>query len=320
MTKPSPLFSIIIPVRVVTPYLQETLKLLHQQTFKSYEVIVIDDQLSHTASPAAKRNLGAQKARGKYLSFIDDDSYPDKNWLKNIYHQTKLQPQTAAFCGPCLTPPGDSPLQKASGLIWSSLIGSGGAGTYRNSPSPPRFVDDYPSVNLTVKKTDFDSVNGFDTHHWPGEDTLFCLSLINRGKTIYYHPSIRVFHHRRPVLLPHLKQISRYALHRGNFARIYPQTSFRLGYLIPSFFCLYTLILIFYHPPWFLLPLLSYFILILATWLSFLFREKLLVSTLAALCIPPTHLYYGLLFLIGFFTPKIAFTPHKVHNNQYHGG
>ena len=318
--KKCPLFSIIIPVRTETAYLRETLKKLKQQTFRSFEVLVITDKISGPVSPAIKRNLGAKKSHGQYLAFLDDDSYPDKNWLKNA---SKLFTKNiAALCGPCLTPPADSLTQQASGLVWSSFLGSGGAGFYRNSIAPKRFVDDFPSVNLIVKKEDFLKIKGFDTHHWPGEDTILCAALVyTLKKKILYHPSIRVYHHRRSVIIPHLQQITRYALHRGNFARIYPKTSFRLGYLVPSFFSLYLISLIFFHPFYYLLPLFLYLFLLFITFSSFLVSSfSFLVSLLATITIPATHVYYGILFIIGFFSSHLDFIPHKTNETGYVGG
>jgi len=318
--KRKPIFSIIIPVRTETDYLRETLKKLKQQSFSSFEILVITDKISGPVSPAIKRNLGAKKSKGLYLAFLDDDSYPDKNWLKNA--SRLFSPDIAALCGPCLTPPGDSITQKASGLVWSSYLGSGGAGTYRNSVSSKRFVDDFPSVNLIVKKEDFLKIKGFDTHHWPGEDTILCAALVyTLHKKILYHPSIRVYHHRRRVIIPHLQQITRYALHRGNFARIYPKTSFRIGYLIPSFFLIYLISLIFFHPFYYLFPLFLYLFLLFITFSSFLVsRFSFLVSLLATITIPATHLYYGILFIIGFFSKQLDFIPHKTNEKGYVGG
>jgi len=317
-------FSIIIPVRVETDYLRETLTQLQKQSFKSFEVLVITDKISKSASPATKRNLGAKMSKGEYLAFIDDDSYPDINWLKNANKQLADAPHLCAVCGPCLTPPGDNIFQKASGLVWSSYLGSGGAGSYRNNISKKRFVDDYPSVNLIVNKIDFNNVGGFNTHHWPGEDTILCLDLVYKlKKQILYHPSIRVFHHRRNVIVPHLQQITRYALHRGNFARVYPQTSFRIGYLVPSMFSVYLLILIFFHPPFAFIPLITYLTLLTVSLISFIAkRYSPVVSLLATITIPITHVYYGILFIIGFCSPKLNFVAHKVdsQNQQYLGG
>lgn len=314
-----PFFSIIIPVRVETDYLRETQKRLSLQAFKSFELLVITDKISHTPNPAQKRNLGAKKAKGKYLAFLDDDSYPDKDWLKNSHKILVKNPQYAAVCGPCLTPPSDNLRRQASGLVWSSFLGSGGAGSYRNYVSKARFVDDYPSVNLIVKKESFNDIGGFNTHHWPGEDTILCLDLVYKlHQKIYYHPSIIVYHHRREVILGHLKQITRYALHRGNFARIYPKTSLKIGYLIPSAFVVYLLTLPFTHL-YFLLDI--YLLLLIFTFIDFIIKKnQLLVSLMAVFTIPITHIYYGILFIIGFFTRNLDFIPHQTNDQGYIGG
>ena len=316
----TPLFSVIIPVRTKTDYLKETLAKLKKQSFKSFEVLVITDKISGPVSPAIKRNLGAKKAKGQYLAFLDDDSYPSRNWLK--YASKLFSQDIAACCGPCLTPPTDNLYQKASGLVWSSYLGSGGAGTYRNSVKSKRFVDDFPSVNLIVKKEDFNKVKGFDTHHWPGEDTILCSNLVYKlNKKILYHPKLIVYHHRRNVIIPHLQQITRYALHRGNFARIYPKTSLRLGYLVPSFFTLYLFSLIFFHPGYYFLPLFLYLLLLLLTFTTFLLNySSIKLSFLATITIPITHLYYGILFIIGFFSKKLDFVPHQTNDQGYIGG
>lgn len=326
---PKTTFSIIIPVRQTNDYVSETLSYLKTQSLKSFEVLVITDKISHSPNPAIKRNLGAKMARGKYLAFLDDDSYPSIDWLKNAQIQIESNPQISAVCGPCLTPPSDNYLQQANGLIWASPLGSGGAGTYRNSPKNARFVDDFPSVNLIVKKDIFDKVGGFKTKYWPGEDTLLCLDIANCGKNkILYHPDILVYHHRRSLLRPHLKQIGRYAFHRGNFARKFPQTSFRLGYLIPSIFSLYLIILIpslLLLTPFrlvFISPLILYILLLAFTFVSFLKTNPITTSLLAAISIPITHVYYGILFMIGFFKKNLRYIPKKVDSTtgKYQGG
>jgi len=149
------LFSIIIPVRKINPYLRETLSHLKAQSLKNFEILVIDDKVSGSANHSQKRNLGAKKARGTYLVFFDDASFPSLNYFKNAAKLVKKHPDYAAFCGPCLAPKKDNLFQQASGLVWSSYLGSGGAGTYRNRISSARFVDDYPSVNLNCQENRF---------------------------------------------------------------------------------------------------------------------------------------------------------------------
>lgn len=317
-------FSIIIPVRQTNVYLEETLLKLKQQSIKNFEVLVITDKISSTPNPAQKRNLGAKMAKGEYLVFFDDDSYPHKNYFKNALKLVEKNPEFSAFCGPCLTPPKDNLYQKASGLVWSSWLGSGGAGNYRNNISKKRFVDDFPSVNLIVKKEDFLKIGGFNTHHWPGEDTILCMDLVYKlHKKILYHPSIIVYHHRREIIIPHLKQITRYATHRGYFARIYPKTSLRIGYITPSLFFLYLLLIIIFPRNILFLPLYIYLLILLITLFTFIKnKNKISTSILATITIPITHLYYGILFLIGLFKKELSFQPHEINKKtgKYIGG
>jgi glycosyltransferase involved in cell wall biosynthesis len=323
-----PVFSIIIPVRQINPYLKETINCLKKQTIKNFETLIITDKVSGSANPSEKRNIGAQKAKGDYLVFFDDDSFPSKNYFKNAQTLIKKYPYYAAFCGPCLTPPKDDIYRQASGLFWSSWLGSGGAGVYRNSKQKPRFVDDYPSVNLIVKKSDFFLAGQFNNKFWPGEDTVLCLNLTKKlNLKIYYHPSITVYHHRRPVIIHHLQQITRYAIQRGFFAKKFPQTSLRIGYLLPSFFVFYIILLIInyliisYNLLYF--PLYLYLSILLITFCQFIFNTKnLKLSLLSTVAIPITHIYYGILFLHGLFKKEVPFKAHRVNrkNGQYIGG
>lgn len=307
MNSSSPFFSIIIPVISENNYLIETRQKLKLQIFQSFELLVITNDISKNSNPCIKRNLGAKLAKGQYLCFLDDDSYPDKNWLNNIKKQIDAHPKYSAFCGPALTPPSDNILQKASGYVWSSILGSGGAGLYRSQISKSRFVDDYPTVNFIVKKTEFNNIGGFNIKYWPGEDTIFCLDLINNKLKIYYHPSIIVYHHRREILKEHLAQTNRYAIHRGHFARIFPQNSLKIGYLVPTIFSIYFLTIPFHK---IYLPLYIYLLLIAITFIDILYKSKnIWLSLLSVITIFITHITYGILFVKGYISPDIKFKP-----------
>lgn len=323
-----PVFSIIIPVRKTNPYLKETLAKLQKQSSKNFEILVITDKISGSANPSEKRNLGAKMAKGQYLAFLDDDSFPSQNYFQNAFKLITKNPKYAAFCGPCLTPSTDNCYQKASGLLWASYLGSGGAGVYRNSIQKSRFVDDYPTVNLIVNKNDFNSVGGFNNSYWPGEDTLLCLDLTQKlNKKIFYHPSLIVYHHRRSVIIPHLQQITRYAIQRGFFAKKFPKTSFKIGYFLPSSFVFYLILLainyltINYNLLY--IPLYLYLSILFFTFIKFLFQgNKIYTSFLTSITIPITHFYYGILFLHGLFKKESKFKAHKVDKKtgKYIGG
>jgi glycosyltransferase involved in cell wall biosynthesis len=183
--------------------------------------------------PAEKRNIGIREARGEIVAFLDDDAFPVENWL----HQAMVyagDPAIAAIGGPATTPIGDPYLAQLSGRVYGNPLVSGSV-RYRYEPDRVREVDDFPSCNLFVRTDVLRTLGGFRTDFWPGEDTHLCMEIVRRlGRTIVYDPRVHVYHHRRPLFLPHLRQIARYALHRGWFARRFPDTSRRVSYMLPS--------------------------------------------------------------------------------------
>lgn len=331
--------SVIIPVRTITSYVRETVLHLQKQSEVDFEIIIVTDKVeklsgvkiyaSGEPTPAYKRNLGASKAKSEILAFLDDDSYPEKEWLTNALKIFKESDDICAVCGPTLTPPSDNIFQKTSGEVWASWLGSKGAGLYRNRIMSKREVDDYPSVNLLVRKADFVKIGGFDTSHWPGEDTKLCLDLVNLGKKIIYDPRVLVFHHRRPILFPHLKQIGRYALRRGYFAKVFPETSLRIGYFLPSLFS-YGLvvggIISFFNPIFRFVFFLIIFIYCLLLFFSgievYLRNENIFLSILTMFSIFATHLWYGFLLPVGYLKKDIKTLPHKLDEKKrgYAGG
>ena len=329
-----PPVSIIIPIEEVNDHLRESLSHLVELDYPDFEVLVfitektaerfprtkfiVNPELA--GRPAEKRDLALKYAKGEILAFIDDDAYPRKDWLKSAVGYFE-DPQVAAVCGPGVTPPHDSALQKAGGWVSASLLGGGPEASYRFFPGRKGEVDDYPSMNFLIRRSDFEAVGGFDSHFWPGEDTYLCLCLTKKlDKKIIYDPDVLVYHHRRALFIPHLKQNGRYGLHRGHFARILPETSRRLSYFIPSLFALFFLLtpllaLLFksrLHPLYFILHTsyiilnTSYFLLVLLTAVWVYSKERdLKVALFVIPGIFATHVWYGLRFIQGFFSRKL---------------
>jgi len=110
-----PFFSLIIPTFNEEKLLPRLLTCLKKQTFTNFEIIVVDgrstDQTkkisqsypdlklinSRQRNPGWQRNLGAKKAQGKYLIFIDADTSFPANTLNQIYLFLNRQPVDFLF-------------------------------------------------------------------------------------------------------------------------------------------------------------------------------------------------------------------------------
>jgi GT2 family glycosyltransferase len=249
--------SIIIAVKTWQKNLKECVAKCKELDYPEFEIIILPDNVQGQSSaeliqsnskrtvpvkvvptgpvsPAAKRDIAIAHSQADILAFLDDDAYPERDWLKKAIENFKNQ-DAAAVGGPAVTPPSDNLRQRASGAIYSSFLVSSKY-VYRYLPKKRREVEDYPSCNFFIRKSVMQELGGFNTNFWPGEDTKLCLDIIKLGKKIIYDPQVLVYHHRRPLFIPHLKQMASYALHRGYFAKKYPQTSLKGIYFLPSIF------------------------------------------------------------------------------------
>lgn len=105
-TNPSPFFSIIILYWNNERYIKECLTSLLDQTWKDFEIILVDNgsnqpvsfdlkiefpalkinflQLPENIGFAAGNNYGSEQANGKYLALLNADAFPYSNWLEKV--------------------------------------------------------------------------------------------------------------------------------------------------------------------------------------------------------------------------------------------
>ena len=314
-----PSVSIIIAFQKPGVYLQECLAAIKRLNYQNYEVILLpDEQMEEEGEgitiiptgpvgPPLKRDIGAKKAKGEIIAFIDDDAYPRKDWLINAVKNFG-DDMVAAVGGPASTAPSDNFRQKAGGDVLSGWM-VGGVHLYRMLPRARREVDDYPTCNLLVRKSTFEDVGGFDSPYWPGEDTVLCWKLTHQAKKkIIYDPNVQVYHHRRPLFQKHWRQIGNYGLHRGYFVKKFPKTSRRFNYFLPS---LWTIFLLFGWIPLIFIPggVKSYGIIVIlylvAAITTGIQSRNFKTTVIVAAGIVSTHIVYGINFIRGLLAKKL---------------
>jgi len=240
-----PLVSIVMAFDSPTGVLEEAISEIACQTYTNYEVILLPDQATGRKwaskfreiptgplRPAEKRNMGIESARGSIVAFLGDGAYPAKDWLERAVPYF-TEPWIGAVGGPATTAPGDPVLAQLSGRAYANMVVSGSY-RYRYKADRVREVKEFPSFNLLVRADLLKDIGGFNTGFRRGEDTILCLEITRRDRTILYDPRVQVHHHLPPLFLPHLRQLGRYARQRGHFARKFPATSRRVAFIIPS--------------------------------------------------------------------------------------
>lgn len=171
---PQPMASVVIATNNRKAWLTEALESVFAQTYRDYEVIVIDDgsedgtseylkerygdrirlfRTEGTNGPTAK-NLGASHARGKYLGFLDDDDlwYPTKLEKQVAYMESA--PDNVAMVGS-----GCDHINAEGQSIWKENIPSGRL-SYRVACIAPKL----PGANSgsLIRKAAFEECGGFD--------------------------------------------------------------------------------------------------------------------------------------------------------------
>ena len=115
-----PQVSIIVPAYNVENYIERCLNSLVNQTFKDIEIITINDGstdkslelLNKYAKEAIRvsvidlgdegvsycRNLGVEKANGKYIMFVDSDDWIDSNMIEAMYKKAEENKLDLVMC------------------------------------------------------------------------------------------------------------------------------------------------------------------------------------------------------------------------------
>jgi GT2 family glycosyltransferase len=315
-------YSFVIPVKEVNTYIRDLMPKIAAFKRDDFEVLIYPDVATDdrwpkirqietgNLDPAGKRNLALRDAQGEILIFIDDDAYPESNFLE-VLDKDFESPNIVAVGGPAMTPAESNFRQKVSGAIFLSHLSGGFPERYRPL-GKKRFVTDWPTVNLSIRKSIFQELGGFQCRYWPGEDTFLCYDLlIKKNLKVLYDPGLIVYHHRRESLKQHLHQISAYGLHRGYFVKKFTRTSLNWRYFMPSLLILFIAIgavASLFSRTIFLFYLFGWGVYLVALGNAFYdiyhYEKSFSVTAVASYYIFLTHIFYGVRFMQGLLVTK----------------
>ena len=225
-----PKCSIIIPVFNQVEYTRQCIEALYKNTPSSlFEIIVVDnnstdgtkDYLSGIPEKvkvitnqenlgfAKACNQGAEHSRGYYLVFLNNDTLPQPDWLREMVDSANSDAD-AGIVGTKLLYP-DGTIQHA------------GIGFINGIPDHPfrDFPGDHPEANipkeldmvtgacLLIKRDVFIECGGFDEQYKNGvEDIDLCLKARMKGYKVIYNPKSTLYHYEGRTLgrFDHVKE------------------------------------------------------------------------------------------------------------------
>src|SRR3989441_1767429 len=199
--------------------------------YPNFEVIVVDDGSTDKTSAIAReygfrlistenrglgaaRNLGLEAATGEIIAYIDDDTYPDPDWLMYL-SDAFLTTDYSGVGGPNIPPLSD-------GLIAQCVANSPGAPVHVLLSD--REAEHIPGCNMAFRKSCLETIGGFDPQfRAAGDDVDVCWRLQERGWTLGFNPAAVVWHHRRNSVRAFWKQQKNYGKAEGLLKRKWPE-------------------------------------------------------------------------------------------------
>lgn len=271
-------YSVIIPVYNRPDEVDELLQSLTQQSFKDFEVIVVEDGSSipcqkvvesyqelleihyynkSNSGPGQTRNYGAERSKGDYLIVLDSDCILPEGYLAAVEAELQREP-TDAFGGPDRAHDSFTDIQKAINYSMTSFFTTGGirGGKKKMDKFYPR------SFNMGIRRDVYHSLGGFSRMRF-GEDIDFSIRIFKGGYRCRLFPDAWVYHKRRTDLKKFFKQVHNSGIARINLYKKYPE-SLKPVHLLPAAFTLGTAVLLSgaLFCPYSLLPIVPYALLV----------------------------------------------------------
>lgn len=245
-------YSVIIPVYNRPEEVDELLHSLTKQTYKSFEVVIVEDGSDQPAEHIVEkytdqldisyyfkensgqgfsRNYGFKRANGDYFVVFDSDCIIPKHYFESVNKRLEESNFTIdCWGGPDRAHESFSTIQKAINYSMTSFFTTGGIRGRKKQLGPyhPR------SFNMGISKEVFEKTGGYRITRM-GEDLEFSIRIINQGFRSVLIPDAYVYHKRRTSMLDFFRQLHFFGRARININRFHPG-QIKLVHLFPLFF------------------------------------------------------------------------------------
>ena len=234
-----PHISVVVCTHNGARRLPECLAAITALRYPSYETIVVDDGSTDATAEiaatydvrlirteqrglSAARNVGLAAARGEIVAYIDDDAYPDVDWLRFLAAAFRSSGH-AAIGGPNVPP-------RARDAVVTCLASAPGG------PVPVLVSDaeaeHLPGCNLAFRRSALLAIGAFDPQfRTAGDDVDVCWRLLEAGESLGFHAGAAVWHHRRDSVRGYLRQQWGYGHAEALLERKWPEKYTRRGHL-----------------------------------------------------------------------------------------
>ncbi|TFF39579.1 glycosyltransferase [Mucilaginibacter psychrotolerans] len=245
-------FSIIIPLYNRPQEIDELLGTLTLQTYKAFEVLVIEDGSTQKAGEIVEkyagmldiryfekpnegqgftRNYGFERAKGDYFIVFDSDCLIPVDYLQIVNDSLETN-WLDAYGGPDGAHDSFTPIQKAISYSMTSPFTTGGIRGNKKGIGQfhPR------SFNMGISRKVWESAGGFIITRL-GEDIEYSIRIHSLGYKIGLIPEAIVYHKRRTSFLKFYKQLHFFGRARINVYKFFPD-QLKAVHFFPAIFTL----------------------------------------------------------------------------------
>ena len=232
-----PRVSVVVCTHNGAATLEECLQGVAQLTYPDFETIVVCDGCSDDSAAIARRhgatvletrhrglsaarNAGSLCAEGEIVAFLDDDAYPDSDWLHYVAAGLR-DPGHGGVGGPNIPPEDDGRT--------AECVAAAPGGPIHVLVSD-REAEHVPGCNMAFRKRALEEIGNFDERfRVAGDDVDLCWRLQEAGWKLGFSAGAVVMHRRRDSTRRYLRQQYGYGKAEALLERKWPQRYNRAG-------------------------------------------------------------------------------------------